>query len=494
MRVRKRLFISILTGGLLFIGCGGQQGENVAPNANIPTNSNPGSGTPTPTPNAPTPPVAPTPPPTPPPPPPHVGSINDVNHIIILMQENRSFDHYFGKLGAYRVKQGLPAEVDGLPLDDKDNVKFFNLGRDGSFIPVFHMTSVCQENLSSAWNESRAVVNHAQQNYPIAKPKMDGFASVAGKFSADEGHQDVVGKRAMGYFTERELPYYYYMATQFATSDRFFSPIPSRTQPNRIAMFAATTAGHAYPLDLQINVKTIIELLDKAKISWKIYTAKPDGADHGTYFTNFSYANTHTKNIVHIAEYTKDAQSGTLPAVSVIETGVVEKGVKEGLDEHPENNVQVGAAFAADKINILMYSPSWKDSVLFLTYDEGGGFYDHVPPAFVAQPDGIRPLDLAPHDNPGDFNITGFRVPMIVISPFTKENYVSHTVMDFTAFLKFIETRFGLPSLTKRDASMPDMTEFFDFNQVPWLTPPPQSEVPIQPTNAPCFFFPVLGK
>src|SRR5262249_51369455 len=85
--------------------------------------------------------------------------LKHVNHVIILMQENRSFDHYFGKLGAYQVKQGLSAQIDGLPLDDKDNINFSNIGGDGSTIPIFHMSSVCEENLSSSWNETRADIN-----------------------------------------------------------------------------------------------------------------------------------------------------------------------------------------------------------------------------------------------------------------------------------------------------------------------------------------------
>ncbi len=415
-----------------------------------------------------------------------------VNHVIILMQENRSFDHYFGKLGAYRVKQGLSAQIDGLPLDDKDNINISNIGGDGSIIPVFHMSSVCQEDLSSSWNETRADINFAQQDFPVATPLMDGFARVAGRFAVEAGGPDITGKRAMGYYTERELPYYYFMATQFATSDRFFSPIPSRTDPNRIALFAATSAGHAYPLSKsnspQLDTRVIFEFLDHASVSWKIYTPNPTTPSRGTYLSNFLYSNDHLDRLVPIDQFATDAKAGTLPAVAMIETGVVQEGTQVGLDEHPANNIQIGAAFAADKINTLMFSASWNDSVLFLTYDEGGGFFDHVPPARVVSPDGISPIDLNPGDNPGDFNITGFRVPLIVISPFTRKHFVSHTTMDYTAILKFIEMRFALPHLTQRDASMPDMTEFFDFNNPPWLTPPPFDQIPVQPTDAPCRF------
>jgi phospholipase C len=163
-----------------------------------------------------------------------------------------------------------------------------------------------------------------------------------------------------------------------------------------------------------------------------------------------------------------------------------------GRDEHPSSgtNAQTGAAYAESLINPLMTSPSWKDSVFLLTYDEPGGLYDHVPPVAAVNPDGIAPVDLQPNDicttGSGancDFNYTGFRVPLLVISPFTKKNYVSHTAADYTAILKFIETRFKVPSLTQRDAAQMDMTEFFDFGNPAWATPPTP---PAQATGGTC--------
>jgi phospholipase C len=137
-----------------------------------------------------------------------------------------------------------------------------------------------------------------------------------------------------------------------------------------------------------------------------------------------------------------------------------------------------------------MQSPSWNESAFILTYDEPGGFYDHVSPQPAVSPDGIKPVDLQPSDacdtSTGplcDFVWTGYRVPLLVVSPFTKQHYVSHTVADFTAILKLIETRFNLPPLTKRDAAQMDMTEFFDFNNPPWMTPPTP---PVQNTSGVC--------
>jgi phospholipase C len=169
---------------------------------------------------------------------------------------------------------------------------------------------------------------------------------------------------------------------------------------------------------------------------------------------------------------------------------MIEGGYNTGLDEHPKSNVQFGAQYVASLINGLMASTSWSDSAFILTYDEGGGLYDHVPPQSAVNPDGIAPKDLFPTDICGvpggancDFNTTGYRVPLIVISPFTKKNYVSHTVADYTAILAFIEKRFGVPALTKRDAAQMDMTEFFDFAIVPWAAAP---SPPAQLTSGAC--------
>jgi phospholipase C len=137
-----------------------------------------------------------------------------------------------------------------------------------------------------------------------------------------------------------------------------------------------------------------------------------------------------------------------------------------------------------------MSSPYWQDSVFIWTFDEGGGFYDHVPPAEMPPPDDIPPrfrtdpVTGAITDTLGDFHLTGFRIPLMVISPFTKKHYVSNTPMDFTAVLRLIELRWNLPPLTRRDAAQPSMEEFFDFVNPPWMTPP--ANIPTQPTNMLC--------
>jgi phospholipase C len=280
-------------------------------------------------------------------------------------------------------------------------------------------------------------------------------------------------------------------------------------------LYAATSHGHVYPLTPtsgQLTDKTIVEALQDAGISWKIY-AHPDGNGCSkpsclwaqSYINQFTYGNTilqkYPQNLAPISQYLSDVKNGTLPQVAFIEPAS-----ESSLDEHPSDddvapqlapNVESGSAYVASLVNALMASPSWKDSAFFLSFDEAGGFYDHVAPQPAVSPDGIPPSDLvtspsldicAPGNGAGgytcDFTLTGYRVPLIVISPYAKKHYVSHTVADYTAMLKFIETRFNLPSLTARDAAQMDMTEFFDFVNDPWATPPTP---PAQVTNGPCY-------
>jgi phospholipase C len=319
----------------------------------------------------------------------------------------------------------------------------------------------------------------------------------------------------MGYFDGSDLNYYYFMASNFATSDRWFHPVMTRTPPNRDFLIAATSGGTVYPPGTNSNdstplaATTIFQELQSAGITWKIYVDPTGSGCTGppydaaclvnlSYVKDFAFGqtivSTYPQNIAPISQYTTDVQNGTLPQVAQIEPAT-----DAGFDEHGSDSdtvptdIQSGANYVSGLINSLMQSSSWNDSAFILTYDEFGGLYDHVAPQPAVSPDGIKPVDLNPGDvcngtvpsgsTTCDFTVTGYRVPLIVISPFTKKNYVSHTVADYTAILKLIETRFGVPALTKRDAAQMDMTEFFDFVNVPWKTPP---SPPAQVTNGAC--------
>lgn len=413
-----------------------------------------------------------------------------VNHIILLMQENRSFDEYFGQLNAYRVSKGLSDEVDDLSKAGPVSLPSWDGSGD---ISPFKMNTACVGDLSSSWVEAHADIDLQNPSNPADPPPMNGFAYEAGGFAAHDptrGGFDVAGKRAMGYYDATQLPFYYWAATTFATSDRWFSAAPARTQINRMYFLAATSNGYAFPggdsdghppLNMD-GVKNIFELLQNAGVTWKVYVTdgfvpgKSIGSTYMTYF--YQFTNQHLDHFVDATQFATDAQNGTLPQVALIETGYIETG----SDEHPLNPIDKGAKYVESLVKDLMNSPSWKDSVMFITYDEGGGFYDHVPPMKTVNPDGKPPI-LLPGDPKGDFTITGFRVPLMVISPFAKPGYVSHTPADFTALLKFIEERFDLPNLNKRDAFQPNMDEYFD-----WSAPNLKSTDPPDQPSLPCYF------
>jgi phospholipase C len=461
MGSRFRSLLACTAFAMLVIGCGGVSSSNVT------TPPNP----------------APSPSPTPGPAP---AGITAVNHVVILIQENRSFDHYFGQMTAYRNANSIPINGSPATIEDESTGTFSNFSpATGTMIAAYHTGSVCTEDLTPDWSETHINFNRLNPAAASASSPMDGFVSLAVGISdfaktLKINMLDTNGHRVMGFFDGNDLNYYYFMASQFALGDHFYSPIPSNTPAARHYIMAATSQGlvhNASPGSL--TAKTIWQELDAKGVSWKIYSAD---TNFFSYLQDFAYFNQPgvAAHVVPVAQYFNDASSGKLPAVSFIEAGL-----HDGLSEHSSNfdparpllgevpiNVQVGAQWASTVINALMHGPSWSDSVLFFAHDEGGGTFDHVPPLAVPNPDGIPALDLSVGDVRGDFTITGSRVPNMVISPFAKKNFVSHTPMDYTAYLRFVEARFGLPTLTARDAAMPDMTEFFDFTGKPWATPP----------------------
>jgi phospholipase C len=500
-------------------------------------------------------------------------TLQSINHVIFMVQENHTFDDYFGMLNPYRQANGwnigddgVDYEVDG--IDDK-LATISNENDEGTSYSLFKFTSSCIDDESSDWLASYGDVN--RYDFLASRPiLMDGFVHDAegyAKSCSKTGAQcsgnftDLAGQRAMGYYDQDFLNYYYYMASQFALSDRWFSPVSSKSIDNRVATFTGgTTQGIVKDPGgddhlPQLNIPNIFQELDQAGVSWKIYytvtqgfcleeddcpgssTAEYPATDFSTlaYSTKYMYENptgaacvapTQPSSVVgdssnsfcidptHItplSTYFTDIANGTLPSFAFIEAGYGNN------DEHPGSgqSILTGQAQVAHIMNSLMTSPSWGDSVFFFAYDEGGGPYDHVPPVpghsndntdkslgsipDISQiavnadqygpcvpPGGVATThcDLASTDpgaNPGDAAATqgfaaqlGFRLPNFILSPFVKRHYVSHTPMDHTAVIKFVENRFigSSAHLTARDAAQPNLLEFFDFNKAPWMTPP----------------------
>jgi len=383
---------------------------------------------------------------------------NSIRHIVFFVQENRSLDTYFGRLNAYRQSRGFSGnDFDGIPL----TITPAPVDQAGNPVQPFHQRTVCTDSLNPGWNESHRDVNGG---------KMDGFMIN----SAFPTTNDPNGQRAMGYYDQTELNYYYELATQYATSDRFFSSVLSGTIPNRMYLYAATSFGHV-GVDTSPaggwTQPTIFGAMLDAGINFRYYyqnTAQED-------LRSWADFNRVASHVFPISQYFVDLQSeSTTPSVIFIERG--------GEDEHPGKNFQPGVVLTKTFIDALMKSPAWPSSVFILTFDEGGGLYDHVPPAVVPAPDSIAPLDLTQWDG---FTQTGFRVPFLIVSPWVRPHYVSHVVREHTSILKLIETRFGLAPLTARDAWADDMTEFFDFNSPPNLTLP---SLPQPATNGVCNF------
>lgn len=419
------------------------------------------------------------------------GSLQSIEHVVFVMQENRSFDHYFGMLPDYRRRNSIPGadDIDGLPAN-ASNPSFTLDGKLDPANPVtaFHQTAVRHDNLSCTWNETHRNWNYLAPASPTAT--LDGFVAIAAIWSRNNasrpGVTDFEGRRAMGFYTDNELPFYYALASQFAISDRYFCSALTHTQPNRMYLLAGTSFGRItslknYPDPSPVEGNTIFDLLNEHGISWKIYIHARNGNPNAfTYYRSFkSYSRNGGANnprIVDGIEFSVDAQNGTLPQVSMIE-------VTGGLDEHPGNNIQQGASVIRSYFMDLMHSPSWTKSAMMLTYDEHGALYDHVPPPPAVPPDDIAPMYLKPTDVQAGFDRFGFRVPFVMVSPWARKHYVSHAVADHTSILKFIETRFGLPSLTRRDAAAHDLLDMLDFSSMSWETPPNLPEQPV--TRAP---------
>ncbi len=462
------------------------------------------------------------------------GNASKINHVIFMMQENRSFDNYFGMLNAYRASKGWNVGDDGKTylVDGLDHsaAQIINYNDEGTGYGPFKLGTSCIDDLTSAWLESYGDVNKFDFS-TTRSTNMDGYVHIAEGFAKAQGLGDTSGKRAMGYYDQNILNYYYFMASEFAVSDRWFSPVSSKTVPNRIAtMTGGTTQGLTKDPSNddhlgQLSIPTIFQELDNAGVSWKIYyTDVESSGTPSTSFTYFTYANQYigdTKHLAPLSQFYTDVQNGTLPAFAYIEPGF-----NDGTDEHPGVDIVRGQQQVANLINALMNSVSWKDSVFFLSYDEGGPF-DHVPPvpgqtnkntdsslgittdisSIAVNPDSYKPCPFVsgsyhcdlhnygsyqdPGWNSGDAPAQqgfaaqlGFRVPNLVISPFTRRHYVSHVPMDHTAIIKFVENRFINSSahLTARDAAQPNLLDFFDFTNTPWALPP----APPTPATASC--------
>lgn len=371
-----------------------------------------------------------------------------IDHVLVLMMENRSFDHYFQKLPEY----GQP-DVDVAPPD------YTNPDADGNPVAPFHDKQYCFVDTNHEWSGTHKQINGG---------KMDGF------YLTNEGVHELPahgtldmlsGKRALGYYDHTDLPFYYWLANEFSIADRYFCSVPGPTWPNRMFLYAATSFGltrNTFPT----ADKTLPDYLEERKIDWKIYASGTPGF---AVFVNkfFDFKEDHLRTI---DDYFADAAAGKLPQFAFVDPGLGVADFDQD-DEHPPAIAQIGEAFTAKIVDALTKSPNWARSALFLTYDEHGGLYDHVPPPSTCKPDDL-PVKLGPDDVKAEFDTLGVRVPMMVISPFAKKHHVSHRTYDHTSIVRFIEAKFVLPALTNRDANAEAPWDMFDFENAPHAKPP----------------------
>ena len=442
------------------------------------------------------------------------GDLHKVKHVIIIMQENHSFDNYFGTLA---LAPGSPyhqpghdggdhtsgcakddhACVDGLTchLDIAGNFvcSNSNVDENGKIVKVFHDPRRCVgPDLDHGWLSTHREANFDHPNNTLENFLADGFVRVNDMTEQIDkaGAEDPTEDQTMNFYTQNEIPFYYDLAQKFAIDDRYFSSVLGPTFPNRAYLMAATSFGHLTTSDIfpptggykPVN-GTIFDLLDKNSITWTDYF---QDAPQATSFHT-------TAHFLPLPFFLAQAAAGTLPQVSFVDPNFGLAGRAFENDEHPPTDIQRGQAHVSQVVNAIRNSPSWKDSVIFITYDEHGGSYDHVRPPHARQggqpnPDGISPGQCADLSNPptslqpgggaechanflsntdttlndaialcpalaanptgpypaecANFDQLGIRVPLIAVSPFSKRHYVSHTVGDHTSLLAFIEKRF----------------------------------------------------
>ena len=494
-------------------------------------------------------------------------ALQNLKHIIVVMQENHSFDNYFGALAYVPGGTYHPVDADrdggrdgderhdagGCRPDDHRCVDGLtckvvsdgtlrctnaNIDDDGSKVVAFHNTNRCvKPDLDHGWVGSHREANFNRPNASLRHFRGDGFVRQNDLTEQiDNGTESPTEDETMGFYTQAELPFYYDLAQKFAISDRHFCAVLGPTFPNRSYSLAATSFGHLTTNDeipplggYKPLTGTIFDLLDAHGVTWANYFQDLPSGGSFRLFTLTAHDPHFLPYALFLAQVNGVPGLPALPEVSFVDPnfGFFSRGAEN--DEHPPADIQRGQAFLSQLVNAVRNGPYWKDSIIFITYDEHGGFYDHVRPPRAPQggtrtPDNIAPgqcadASLLPASaqpgagaqcstnqvNPAgnsvataaqlcpafaanptgpfpeecaSFDQLGFRVPFIAVSPFAKPHYVSHVVSDHTSVLALIEKRFLVPfggdgdnhpHLTRRDQFADTLEDMFDFENSPSL-------------------------
>jgi phospholipase C len=363
-----------------------------------------------------------------------------IDTIVIVSQENHSFDQYFGQ---------LPAA--GQPDVDVEDVNVRLTNATGVSFSPYHEKAFCTADAAHSWDAMHKDWDDG---------KNDGFLKVDGP-SANP---------TLGYYDAADLGFYYALANAYGLSDSYFAAVLGPTFPNRMYLYAGTSAGHVVNnTTLPASQPTIFKRLKEASVSFGVYSNAPPPSQGGppqacggpSSFESMMFCD-QTGPAATFQQFQADARSGTLPHVVWIYAG---------NDEHPAQDIQGGEADVQRFFDALVASPQWPRAAFILTYDESGGYYDHEQPPSACLPDSIAPDVPGEATVPGAFDTYGFRVPFIVASPYSRPHYVSHVVNSHTSILRFLELRFGLPACSDRDANADGLLDFFDFSSPHFATP-----------------------
>jgi phospholipase C len=432
-----------------------------------------------------------------------------IRHIVVLMMENHSYDNYLGM---------LEGRGDGLPGGRASNPRI-----DGTPVEACHLSSTSQTkgNPVQSWHAA-----HIQWD----GGRNDGFVR-----SVEQLVPRADPALTMGYWTEEDLPFYYGLARTFPLADRWFSSCLGPTFPNRRFMIAGTAHGLIDDLPWDIldlpPAGTIFDMLTRQGIPWANYhNVRPANAllkralgQHGLraarrvarigrwfprvarrvqgnkQFTADLYPLGMGGCVRHLRrteQFFADADAGTLPAFSIVDPDF------EVFSEENPQDIRRGESFAAEVISHVMHGKGWPHTLLIWTYDEGGGYYDHVAPPGAIPPDDVpahNPLLSSPawfraalrpfigsylkkvedqDVGPGTYDRYGFRVPAVIVSPYARPGYVTSTVYDHTSILKLVQQKFNLPSLTRRDAAAESPLDALDLDGEPAFRKPPDLPAP----------------
>ncbi len=393
------------------------------------------------------------------------------DHIVCVMMENHSFDNLLGAL----PRLGQP-KADGLTFDKAGQATNCNPSSKGT-VAAYELTNTEQPgSVDQSWNAT-----HQQ----IDGGKMDGFV------------ESVNSIQPMGYWTDEVLPFAYSLARTFCLANRWFCSAPCQTYPNRRFLMAGTAYGNIATDTQSLQDPpppngTIFDRLHAYGISWT------------NYFTDLpqtgiipSIIEKYPTNLAPIAEVPGRLRGGNAPERQLRRSGVrravghrVAAGARcprwrrsrsslrssrtrtaLGGDQESPQDMYYGEAWAYRILEAVLGSPAWSRTLLIYTYDEHGGYYDHVSPPAAIAPDSISP-GLSPGDAPGGYNLYGPRVPGIVVSPYSKPNGVTNVLHDHTSVLATIEAKWNLPALTYRDANATTVMDFLNVSRAAFLEPP----------------------